>query len=88
MTRAEVMRYVEKLFTDRWQDTCDLRGYRRIGVGETVLETGVERLQADAFVRGELDWCDGCMALVAPFAGPHCSGCEHCAAQLRKGHNE
>lgn len=32
--------------------------------------------QARRYQAGELDYCDGCMDLVAPFCGEHCSTCE------------
>jgi hypothetical protein len=60
---------------DRWM-SLDY-GLLRIGTDEE--RHGAEELTvatAKLFVAGALDYCDGCMRLVAPFTGPHCDGCE------------
>lgn len=62
--------------SDRWYDDSWCPAVKpRVGIDETVLCDATPE-QGAAFVAGTLDYCDGCMDLVPPFTGDHCTGCE------------
>jgi hypothetical protein len=73
--------------TDRWQGT-DYRGRPTIGIDADRLPGSFDMGDATRFVLGELDYCDGCMALVAPFEGddycPECVEAELMADEVTK----
>jgi hypothetical protein len=65
--------------TDRWHrdDNPGWKGYRHsVGIDGDVLMMDPTPEDAAKFVLGELDYCDGCMALVAPFEGDYCPECD------------
>lgn len=51
---------------DRWRATDE----------DKVIISGLTEEQANKYLAGELDYCDGCMELTAPFCGDHCGDCE------------
>jgi hypothetical protein len=61
--------------TDRWYRS-DNPGWRHsVGIDGDVLMMDPAPVDAAKFVLGELDYCHGCMSLVAPFEGDYCPEC-------------
>jgi hypothetical protein len=59
----------------RWHDR-DYAGRIIVGSDETSHNCEPTAEQAERYVAGELDYCDGCMSLQPTFEGEFCPECE------------